>query len=115
MDRPPYLPDVALCDFWLFSQVKSQLKVMIWERGLRQRKSGGDSQQADRIGFPALLYNLKTRMERWRNRQGEYIEGDKVSSAIRDEQKVLRRQSGYVIATSRIAKDASLRKCRIFT
>ena len=80
MEHPPYSPDLAPCDFFLFPKIKSALKGTRFE-----------SVDAVKAKATQLLNNItqddlqhcfqewKIRMERCRDRGGDYIKGDNIS------------------------------------
>jgi len=77
LDHPPYSPDRAPCDFYLFPKVKSALK------GTRFKTVEDVKEKAARVmkelteeGFQHCFRQRKIRMERRRDRGGAYIEGD---------------------------------------
>ena len=80
MEHPPYSPDLAPCDFFLFAKIKSALK--------RTRFESVDAVKAKATQLlNSLTQNYlqhcfqqwKIRMERFRDRGGDYIEGDNIS------------------------------------
>ncbi|EGI66262.1 FLJ37770-like protein [Acromyrmex echinatior] len=77
LDHPPYSPDLAPCDFYLFPKVKSALK------GTRFESVEAVKEKAARVlkelteeDFQHCFKQWKIRMERCRDRGGVYIEGD---------------------------------------
>lgn len=77
LDHPPYSPDLAPCDFFLFPKVKSALK------GTRFETVEAVKEKATEVMYGLTENDLqhcyeqwKIRMERCRDRGGEYIEGD---------------------------------------
>lgn len=77
LDHPPYSPDLAPSDFFLFPKVKSALK------GTRFETFKAVKEKATEVmnGLPEndlqhCYEQWKIRMERCRDRGGEYIEGD---------------------------------------
>jgi len=112
MEHPPYSPDLAPCDFFLFAKIKSALKGTRFE-----------SVDAVKANATQLLNSLtqnylqhcfqqwKIRMERCRDRGGDYIEGDNISNVWFCFNKGLEHESGFFIATPRIMNwNASERK-----
>jgi len=109
MEHPPYSPDLAPCDFFLFPKIKSALKGTRFE-----------SVEAVRAKATQLLNSLtqddlqhcfqqwKIRMERCRDWGGDYIEGDNISIVWFFFNKGLEHESGFFIATPRIAKCGSM-------
>lgn len=77
LDHPPYSPDLAPCDFYLFPKVKSALK------GTRFESVEAVKEKAARVlkeltekDFQHCFEQWKVRMERCRDKGGVYIEGD---------------------------------------
>ena len=77
LDHPPYSPDLAPCDFYLFPKVKSALK------GTRFESIEAVKKRAARVlkelteeDFQHCFEQWKIRMERCRDRGGVYIKGD---------------------------------------
>ena len=80
MEHPPYSPDLAPCDFFLFPKIKSALK------GTRLESVDAVKAKATQLLNSLTLDDLqhcfqqwKIRMERCRDRGGDYIEGDNIS------------------------------------
>ena len=78
LDHPPYSPDLAPCDFYLFPKVKSALK------GTRFESVKAVNEKVARVlkkltkeDFQHCFEQWKIRIERCRDRGGMYIEGDK--------------------------------------
>jgi len=103
MEHPPYSPDLAPCDFFLFPKIKSALKGTRFE-----------SEDTVKAKATQLLNSLtqddlwhcfqqwKIRMERCRDREGDYIEGDNISIVWIFFSKELEHESGFFIATPHI-------------
>ncbi|XP_054711202.1 replication initiator 1-like [Uloborus diversus] len=79
LDHPPYSPDLAPCDFFLFPKVKSALK------GTRFESVEAVKEKATEVMYGLTENDLqhcyeqwKIRMERCIDRGGEYIEGDNI-------------------------------------
>lgn len=79
LDHPPYSPDLAPCDFFLFPKVKSALK------GTRFESVEAVKEKATEVMYGLTENDLqhcydqwKIRMERCVDRGGEYIEGDNI-------------------------------------
>lgn len=77
LDHPPYSPDLAPCNFYLFSKVKSALK------GTRFESVEAVKEKAARVlkelteeDFQHYFEQWKIHMERCRDRGEVYIEGD---------------------------------------
>ena len=76
LEHPPYSPDLAPCDFFLFPKIKSGLKGTRFE-----------SVDAVKKQVTQLMYNLSEKdlqhyfqqwmihMKRFRDREGDYFEG----------------------------------------
>lgn len=78
MEHPPYSPDLAPCDFFLFPKIKSELK------GTRYESVDAVKEVTARLlnslsenELQHCFQQWKSRLERCRDRGGEYIEGDK--------------------------------------
>lgn len=86
LEHPPYSPDLAPCDFFLFPKVKSALKGTRFESVEEVKAKAAEVlNQLAEEDFQHCFHQWKRRMERCRDRQGEYIEGDKTSTVIGDE------------------------------
>ena len=102
MEHPTYSPHLALCDFFLFPNIKSALKGTRFE-----------SVDAVKAKATQLLNSLtqddqqhcfqqwKIRMEQCRDRGGDYIERDNISIAWFFFNKGLEHEPGFFIATPR--------------
>ena len=80
MGHPPYTPDLAPCDFYLFPKIKYALK------GTRFDSVDAVKAKATQLLNSIAQYDLqycfqqwKIRMERFRDRGGDYIEGYDIS------------------------------------
>ena len=78
LEHPPYSPDLAPCDFYLFPKVKSVLK------GTRfgsvddvKKKTADVLKQLTEVDFLHAFDQWKTRLQQCISANGEYIEGDK--------------------------------------
>jgi [histone H3]-lysine36 N-dimethyltransferase SETMAR len=78
MEHPPYSPDLAPCDFFLFPKIKVELK------GTRHESVDAVKEVATQLlnslsenDLQHCFQQWKTRLQRCRDRGGEYIEGDK--------------------------------------
>ena len=77
LKHPPYSPDLAPCDFYLFPKVKSALKVTSFESVKAfQEKAESVLKELTQDDFQRCFKQWKIRMERCRDREGVYIEGD---------------------------------------
>lgn len=73
----PYSPDLAPCDFYLFPKVKSALKGTRFESVEAVKEKAAELLKGlTEIDFQHCFEQWKIRMERCRDREGEYIEGD---------------------------------------
>jgi len=80
MEHPPYSPDVAPCDFFLLPKIKSALK------GTRFKSVDAVKAKATQLlnsltqdDLQHCFQQWKIRMERFRDRERNYIEGDNIS------------------------------------
>jgi hypothetical protein len=80
MEHPPYSPDLALCDFFIFPKIKSVLK------GTRFESVDAVNAKATQLlksitqdDLQHYFQQWKIRMERCRDRGGDYIEQDNIS------------------------------------
>ena len=77
LEHPVYSPDLAPCDFYLFPKVKSVLIGTTFESVEDVKKKAArllkDLTEQD---FQHCFQQWKIRMERCRDRDGVYIEGD---------------------------------------
>lgn len=77
LNHPPYSPDLAPCDFYLFPKVKSALKGTRFETvEAVKEKAASVMNELTEEDFQHCFGKWKTRMERCRDRGGVYIEGD---------------------------------------
>lgn len=77
LEHPPYSPDLAPCDFFLFPKVKCALKGTHF-RSVDEVKAE-TAQLLKGLGVDELQHcyeQWKKRMQRCIDREGEYIEGD---------------------------------------
>jgi hypothetical protein len=75
--QPPYSPDLAPCNFWLFPRLKSPLK------GRRFQTMGAIKEKATRQLIAIPKEDFADCFEKWKGRwdkcmrsQGEYFKGD---------------------------------------
>ena len=80
MEHPPYSPDLATCDVFLVPKIKSALK------GIRFESVHAVKAKATQLlnsltqdDLQHCFQQWKIRMERFRDRGGDYIEGDNIS------------------------------------
>ena len=86
LDHPPYSPDLAPCEFFLFPKVKSALKGTRFESVEAVKSKAAEIfNQLTEVDFQHCFNQWKIRMERCRDCQGEYIEGEKNSTVVGDE------------------------------
>ena len=77
LDHPPYSPDLAPCDFYLFPKVKSALKRTRFESvEAVKEKVARVLKELREEDFQHCFEQWKILMERCRDRGGVYIEGD---------------------------------------
>ena len=108
MEHPPYSPDIAPCDFFLFPKIKSALK------GTRFESVHAVKAKATQLlnswtqdDLQHCLQQSKIRMERCRDRGGDCIEGDNISIVWFFFNKRLEHESGLFIATPRMSYSIS--------
>jgi histone-lysine N-methyltransferase SETMAR len=78
LEHPPYSPDLAPCDFYLFPKVKSALKGTHFQSV--EEVKAKTAELLNRVTADDLQHcfeQWKARMQRCIDRGGEYIEGDK--------------------------------------
>ena len=80
MEYPPYSPDLAPCDFFLFPKIKSALKGTRFESvDAVKAKATQFLNSLRQNDLQHCFQQWKIRMERCRDRGGDYIEGDNIS------------------------------------
>jgi len=100
MEHPPYSPDIAPCDFFLFPKIKSALKGTRFESvDAVKAKASQLLNSLTQDDLQHCFQQWKIRMERCRDRRGDYIEGDNISIFWFFFNKVLEHESGFFIAT----------------
>ncbi|KAL4113365.1 hypothetical protein QTP88_016997 [Uroleucon formosanum] len=78
LQHPPYSPDLAPCDFWLFPKLKSALKGTHFESVEAVKTKATEVLKAlQEKDFQHCFNQWKIRMERCVKHGGEYIEGKK--------------------------------------
>jgi len=78
LQHPPYSPDLAPCDFWLFPKLKSALKGTHFESvEAVKTKTTEVLKTLQEKDFQHCFNQWKIRMERCVKHGGEYIEGEK--------------------------------------
>jgi transposase len=81
MEHPPYSPDLAPCDFFLFPKIKSALKGTRFESvDAVKAKATQLLKSITQDDLQHCFEQWKIRMERCRDRGGDYIEGDNIST-----------------------------------
>ena len=82
LEHPPYSPDLAPCDFFLFPKVKSELKGTRFEsvNGVK-KKTTELLRQLTENDLQHCFDQWKTRMQRCVDAEGEYIEGERSLNA----------------------------------
>ena len=80
MGHPPYCPDPAPCDFFLFPKIKSARKGTRFESvDALKAKATQLLNSITQDDLQHCFQQWKIRMERCRDRVGDYIEGDNIS------------------------------------
>ena len=80
MEHPPYSPDLAPCDFFLFPKIKSALKGTRFESvDAVKAKATQLLNSLTQDDLQHCFQQWKIRMERCMDRGGDYIEGDNIS------------------------------------
>ena len=76
LDHPPYSPDLAPCDFWLFPKLKSVLKGTHFQSVEEiQAAVTRELRSIDENDFVQCFRGWQTRMQRCIDSEGEYFEG----------------------------------------
>ena len=82
MGHPQYSPDLASCDFFLVPKIKSALKGTRFESvDAAKAKETQLLNSLTQDDLQHCFQQWKIRMERCRDRGGDYIEGDSISIA----------------------------------
>nr|CAH7723476.1 unnamed protein product [Callosobruchus chinensis] len=77
LEHPPYSPDLAPCDFYLFPKIKSSLKGTRFESVEDVKEKTADLLKRLTLhDMQHCFEQWKTRMQRCIDREGEYVEGD---------------------------------------
>jgi hypothetical protein len=77
LEHPPYSPDLAPCDFFLFPKINSALKGTRFKSIEAVKAKGMElMNKLSETNLQHCFQQWKIRMERYRDRGGEYIEGD---------------------------------------
>lgn len=80
LEYPPYSPDLAPCDFFLFPKIKSALKGTRFESVDTMKEKATELMNTlSEKDLHQCFHQWKIRMELCRDRGGEYIEGDNIS------------------------------------
>jgi transposase len=78
LPQPPYSPDLAPADFFLFQKLKSTLKGQRFQSVQEIKENSLEDLRAiPKNAFQDCFRKWKKRWERCINSQGEYFEGDK--------------------------------------
>lgn len=86
LEHPLYSPDLAPCDFFLFPKVKSALKGTRFETVEAVKAKAAEIMNGlSENDFQHCFEQWKIRMGRCRDREEEYIEGDKIA-VVKDHQ-----------------------------
>ena len=102
MEHPPYSPDLAPCDFFLFPKIKSAVKGTRFESvDAVKAKATQLLNSLTQDDLQHCFQQWKIRMERCRDRGGDYIEGDNTSIVWFFFNKGLEHESSFFIATPR--------------
>ena len=81
MEHPQYSPDLAPCDFFLFPKIESALKGTRFESmDAVKAKAMQLLNSITQDDLQHCFQQWKIRMERCRDRGGDYIEGDNISN-----------------------------------
>jgi len=103
MEHPPYSPDLAPCDFFLFPKIKSALKGTRFESVYAVKaKATQLLNSLTQDDLQHCFQQWKIRMKRCRDRGGDYIEGDNISIVWFFFNKGLEHESSFFIATPRM-------------
>jgi hypothetical protein len=79
MEHPPYSWGLAPCDIFLFPKIKSALKETRFESvGAVKAKATQLLNSVTQDDLQHCFQQWKNRMERCRDREGDYIEGDNI-------------------------------------
>ena len=76
LEHPPYSPDLAPCDFYLFPKVKSALKGTFFQSVEEVKTKTDLLKKVTLDDLQHCFQQWKTRMQRCIDREGEYVEGD---------------------------------------
>jgi hypothetical protein len=80
MEHPPYSPDLAPCYFFLFPKIKSALKETRFESvDAVKAKATQLLNSITQDDLQNCFQQWKIRMDLFRDRGGDYIEGDNIS------------------------------------
>jgi hypothetical protein len=100
MEHAPYSTDLVPCDFFLFPKIKSALKGTRFESvDAVKAKATQLLNSITQDDLQHCFQQWKIRMERSRDRGGDYIEGDYISIVCFFFNKGLEHESGFFIAT----------------
>jgi len=76
LPQPPYSPDLAPCDFFLFPKMKLQLKGRRFDTEEIQRESQNVLGRLREQDFQHAFQQWQRRWDRCLDAQGDYFEGD---------------------------------------
>jgi hypothetical protein len=76
MDRPPYSPDLAYCDFWFFPKLKIALKEQIFANIPNIQRNVTLLRGIQENDFPDCFRQWHHRLTKCIASQGEHFEGD---------------------------------------
>ncbi|GFG32268.1 hypothetical protein Cfor_09902 [Coptotermes formosanus] len=81
LEHPPYSPELAPCDIFIFPKIKSVLKGARFESvDAVKAKATELMNKLSEDDLQHCFQQWKMRMERCTDRGGEYIEGDNIST-----------------------------------
>ena len=76
MDHPPYSPDLAPCDFWLFPTLKERLAGRKFDRVQDLAKAvNSELRGIPKEDYQGALFAWRRRLETCIRVKGEYFEG----------------------------------------
>ena len=77
LDHPPYFPDLAPCDFWIFPKLKAMMKGTHF-LSLEEIKASvtRELKRLKEEDFTKCFRGWKDRMQKCIDLEGEYFEGD---------------------------------------
>ena len=79
LEQPPYLPDLAPCDFFLFLKLKGVIKGTHFQDSKAITTAVTKELRAIPMeSFQKCIEAWQQRLEKWIRAQGDYFEGDKL-------------------------------------